>query len=206
MRELLREPDGRWLAMLPLRAKAHAGIDGAQVRATLAGTQATYINLGRISNSLYDGYLHTAAWLSLAGLVSIAVLLLFALRSARRALRVLAPLLGAVVVVGAGLLLAGQQLTLLHLIGLMLIVAVGSNYALFFDQGTQSGGIAPRTLASLLLANLTTVFGFGPLALSGVPVLQALGLTVGPGVLLALLFSAMLSAPPNTAPPHRAPA
>ncbi len=203
---LLREPDGRWLAMLPLHARAHASIDGAQVHAALAGTQATYINLGRISSSLYDGYLHTAAWLSLAGLISIAVLLLLALRSARRTLRILAPLLGAVVVVGAGLLLAGRQLTLLHLIGLMLIVAVGSNYALFFDQGAQSGGIAPRTLASLLLANLTTVFGFGPLALSGVPVLQALGMTVGPGVLLALLFSAMLSAPPNATPPHRAPA
>lgn len=196
---LLRQPDGHWLAMLPLHAKPHTEIDSAQIHAALAGTPAIYINLGQLSNSLYDGYLRTAAWLSLAGLLSIAILLLFTLRSLPRALRVLAPLFGAVIVVGGGLLLAGQQLTLLHLIGLMLIVAVGSNYALFFDQGAQSGGIAPRTLASLLLANLTTVFGFGPLALSGVPVLQAMGMTVGPGVLLALLFSAMLSAPSSPA-------
>jgi predicted exporter len=32
-----------------------------------------------------------------------------------------------------------------------------------------------------------------------VPVLEALGATVGPGALLALLFSAMLSAPPGAA-------
>ena len=195
---LLSQPDGHWLAVLPLHAKANQNIDGAQVRAALAGTAASYINLGQLSNSLYDSYLHTAAWLSLAGMVCIALLLVLTLRSVSRALRVLAPLLSAVLVVAAGLLLAGQQLTLLHLIGLMLIVAVGSNYALFFDQGAQRGGIAPRTLASLLVANLTTVLGFGPLALSGVPVLQALGMTVGPGVLLALLFSAMLSASPPT--------
>ena len=195
---LLRQTDGRWLAVLPLHAQANRSIDGAQVRTALAGTAASYINLGQLSNSLYDNYLHTAAWLSLTGLACIAALLVVSLRSASRTLRVLAPLLSAVLVVGAGLLLGGQQLTLLHLIGLMLIVAVGSNYALFFDQGAQCGGIAPRTLASLLVANLTTVLGFGPLALSGVPVLQALGMTVGPGVLLALVFSAILSASPST--------
>ena len=30
--------------------------------------------------------------------------------------------------------LAGVQLTILHLVGMLLIVAVGSNYALFFDR------------------------------------------------------------------------
>ena len=53
------------------------------------------------------------------------------------------------------------------------------------------------TLASLLLANLATVIGFGILALSPVPVLQAIGITVGPGAVLTLVLSAMLA--------HRAP-
>ena len=53
----------------------------------------------------------------------------------------------------------------------------------------------PRTLASLAVANLATVIGFGVLAFSSVPVLAALGRTVAPGALLALLFSAMLSRP-----------
>ncbi len=196
---LLRAANGRWSALLPLRAPSSGSINGARIAAALAGTQASYINLGEASSGLYDSYLRAAAWLSLAGLGAIAVLLLVALRSLRRAARVLAPLLAAVVVVAAGLLLTGIQLTLLHLVGMMLIVAVGSNYALFFDRGqVDSGGIAPRTLASLLFANLTTVAGFGPLLFSGVPVLEALGATVGPGALLALLFSAILSAPPAT--------
>ena len=194
---LLHGGDGRWTALLPLRANAGKEIDDKHISAALAGSGAHYINLGEVSSHLYDGYLHTAAWLSLVGLGATALLLLFALRSTLRMARVLAPLLAAVVMVAAGLQLAALQFTLLHLVGMMLIVAVGSNYALFFDRGNAEGsGIEPRTLASLVFANLTTVAGFGPLLFSGVPVLTSLGATVGPGALLALLFSAMLSSPP----------
>jgi len=58
---------------------------------------------------------------------------------------------------------------ILHLVGLLLVVAVGSNYALFFDRpdrGTRRS--LPRTLASMLFASLTTVAGFGLLAFSDV--------------------------------------
>jgi predicted exporter len=80
---------------------------------------------------------------------------------------------------------------------MLLLVAVGSNYALYFDRRLPdpagTGGLAPGTLASLFLANLTTVIGFGILAFSQVPVLRAIGITVGPGAVLALLFAAMLA-------------
>jgi predicted exporter len=45
------------------------------------------------------------------------------------------------------------------------------------------------------VANLCTVIGFGFLAFSQVPVLQALGATVAPGAFLALLFAAVLAGP-----------
>jgi predicted exporter len=77
-------------------------------------------------------------------------------------------------------------------------VAVGSNYALFFDaRDDATEEIQPQTLASLLFANLTTVAGFGLLGFSDVPVLQAIGVTVGPGAIAALLFSAVLSRKPR---------
>jgi predicted exporter len=46
----------------------------------------------------------------------------------------------------------------------------------------------------LLFANLTTVLGFGLLAFSSVPVMNAIGLTVGAGTFLALVLSAIFSA------------
>ena len=49
----------------------------------------------------------------------------------------------------------------------------------------------PLHLASMAVANVTTAIGFGTLALSKVPVLNAIGVTVGPGAILALLLSAV---------------
>ncbi|MHB8983704.1 MAG: MMPL family transporter, partial [Thiobacillus sp.] len=186
---------GSWTALMPLRA-ASGAIDAAAVKAALAAAgagDAYFVDLKRESDRLYGGYLREASLLSLAGLAAILALLGAVTRSPRRVFHIVAPLAAAVAVVVAGLLLAGKTLILLHLVGMLLIVAVGSNYALFFDQGAAAGGIAPRTLVSLLLASATTVAGFGILAFSSVPVLNAIGTTVGPGVVLALVCSEVLA-------------
>jgi predicted exporter len=197
---LLWQKDGRWHGLLPLRASqaAAAGdIDVDEVRAALAGLPSGAVhalNLKHETDALYGSYLHEAIGLSLWGLGAILLLLAVTLHSPVRIARVMAPLIASVLVVSAGLLASGTRLTILHLIGLLLIVAVGSNYALFFDaRATRRDGLLPSTLASLLIANATTVIGFGVLALSRVPVLQALGATVAPGALLALWFAAALT-------------
>jgi predicted exporter len=76
---------------------------------------------------------------------------------------------------------------------MLLIVAIGSNYALFFDSQQRDAGDSGATLASLCIANACTVIGFGLLSFSGVPVLEALGATVAPGALLALIFAGILT-------------
>ncbi len=196
---LLLPSAGGWTALLPLRASAGSVLDSARVRTALAGsglTGAHFIDIKGEADRLYQGYLREAILLSLAGLAAIVCLLFITTRSPVRVFRILAPLVVAVAVVIAGSVLAGRQLTLLHLVGMLLVVAVGSNYALFFDRGAAEGGISPRTLASLLLATSTTVVGFGILAFSSVPVLNAIGATVGPGAILALVFSAILARRP----------
>jgi predicted exporter len=156
-----------------------------------------FVDIKSEADQLYAEYLREAMAFSLAGLAAIVILLLAALRSVKRVARVMAPLLIAVLVVVAGLALFGQKLTLLHLVGLLLTVAVGSNYALFFDLGRQEVETPSVeqaiTLASLVFANFATVAGFGLLAFSPVPVLQAIGVTVAPGAVLALAFSALLA-------------
>lgn len=181
-----------WSVLLPLAAPASGEIDAVTVRAALVGeANAVFLDVGAESNRLYAEYLREAIWLSLAGFVAIAALLAVSLRSPVRLVRVMAPLVMAVLLVMAGLALAGERMTLLHLVGLLLTVAVGSNYALFFDKDDALG--EPSTLASLAVANATTVIGFGALATSTVPVLHAIGVTVGPGAVLALILSAMLA-------------
>jgi predicted exporter len=155
--------------------------------------EARVLDLKQESDALYDSYLSEAVHFSLAGFLALTVLLLVALRSPRRAARVLAPLVLAVLTVAAGLAIAGVQLSILHLVGMLLIVAVGSNYALFFDRQAdlEEMGEADLTLAALVIANASTVIGFGLLSFSQVPVLVALGTTVAPGTFLALLFAAI---------------
>jgi len=78
---------------------------------------------------------------------------------------------------------------------LLLVRRVGSNYALFSTPPEGADAFAARTIASLALANATTVAGFGVLSLSSVPVLQAIGSTVALGAFLTLVFSAVLMGP-----------
>ena len=193
---ILHQRNG-WHALLPLHSAAAQSIDTARVTAALQSAripQAQTLDLKQEADSLYAGYLSEAIHLSLAGIVALTILLLIALRSPLRVAKVLAPLALAVLCVAAGLALSGVQLTILHLVGMLLIVAVGSNYALFFDrQSRVHAGSESVTLASLAIANLSTVIGFGLLSFSQVPVLVALGATVAPGAFLALLFAAVFA-------------
>ena len=198
LQALLIEKDPHWSALLPLTAPEGVDIQAEKIRAALSRTDlphVLFVDMKAESDRLYSGYLHEATALSLGGLGAIVALLLLVLRSPLRVLRIIAPLAAAVVSVTAGLALFGQQLIILHLVGLLLVVAVGSNYALFFDRADPGTPISPSTLASMLFANLTTVAGFGVLAFSNVSLLQAMGVTVAPGVILALIYSAIFARP-----------
>ena len=195
---LLIEQNHRWSALLPLTAPEGVSINADRIRAALSSTNlpnVLFVDMKAESDRLYSGYLREAIALSLGGLVAIAGLLLLVFRSPLRVLRILAPLVAAVITVTAVLAVLGQQLIILHLVGLLLVVAVGSNYALFFDRPDPNTSISPSTLASMLFANLTTVAGFGLLAFSNVSILQAMGVTVAPGVILALVYAAIFAKP-----------
>jgi predicted exporter len=212
---LILHQSGHWSALLPLHAAGGAPtpeIDVARVSAALAAANLSdtqILDLKQQTDALYASYLQEAIRLSACGFALIVLLLAFTLRSPVRVARVLAPLVLAVLAVAAGLAGFGQQLTILHLVGMLLIVAVGSNYALFFDaEGVrQPDDTSALTLASLGIANISTVIGFGLLAFSQVPVLEALGTTVAPGAFLALLFSAVMTsgAPPAARLPNPRP-
>jgi predicted exporter len=191
---LLWQEAARWHAILPLRAVSDLS-PVRQILAKLAPGQLQVLNIKQETDALYASYLSEAIHLSLAGFGAIVLLLALTLRSVRRIGRVIVPLLLAVLLVAAAFALLHVPLSILHLVGMLLIVAVGSNYALFFDQRANDAdrGSLALTLASLLIANTCTVIGFGVLAFSSVPVLSGLGATVAPGTLLALWLSALIA-------------
>lgn len=187
---LVRRDEG-WSVMLPLRGVKDAPAIEQGIRHAIE-TPFLLLDMKHESEQMFRDYRHEAATNALLGALGIVVLLFISLRSPRRVLEVLLPLAAAVIVVTTLLLLAGKMLSIFHLIGLLLVVAVGSNYTLFFDRRCASAPDRERTVTSLLFANFSTMLGFGMLSFSQSPVLNAIGSTVATGAVLSLLFSAIL--------------
>ncbi len=208
---LLQRADGSAAALMPLQpppapssstspssTAATPTLDESRVREALAGLpDAQVLDVGAELGSLYGRYLGEARTQALLGAGAVLLLMALWLRSPRRLWAVCQPLLLAPLLTLGGLAALGTPLGILHLVGLLLVVAVGSNYALFFDMLREDGSADDDTLASLLLANLTTVATFGILSLSSIPVLAAIGHVVAPGALLALVLAAAFAPRPR---------
>src|SRR5690606_822665 len=142
---LLIEQTDATTALLPLTAGADHLIDAARMRTELAQTgveRAYFIDLKVETGKLYNGYLHEAIWLALCGMLAMTIMLGFTIRSVKGLAHITLPATVAVLGGAAFFAAIGERMTILHLRGLLLIVAVGSNYALFSAQSpTDEDGI-----------------------------------------------------------------
>ena len=197
---LMHRGDG-WVALLSLRGVAAPDVIA---RAIAAEPDAVLVDLRAESDRLLRVYLREGVSLACLGAAAIGLLLAVSLRSLRRLAAVAAPLAASVVVTLAVLRLGGHALSIFNLFGVLLVVAIGSNYCLFLDRQRGDPAGTPRVLASLLLANVCTVAGFGVLALSGTPVLHDLGLPVAVGTFLSLLFATIIMSPAQIIPSSNA--
>ncbi len=155
-----------------------------------------FLDLKAESNGLVSGYRNESLRLVALGLACIAGLLVAGLRSVTRAARVLVPVLAAVLIDAALLLVLGKKLSLFNLVSLLLVVGIGLNYALFFERPQRDAGERARTALSLTVCGATTLSAFGCLALSKTPVLHAIGVTVVLGSVLSLFLAAALAGRP----------
>jgi predicted exporter len=188
---LLFARNGTSIASLPLQGVSDPRRVAAAV-AALARPDVTFVDLKQESDRLLSAYEREAGLLAILGSVAVLLLLALSLRSPSRILAVALPL-AASVLVTAALITWGAKLSIFDLLALSLTVAIGSNYSLFFERQAREPAHRERSIASLVLANLCTVCGFGILSLSGIPVLHDIGATVAVGTFLNLIFSAILS-------------
>jgi predicted exporter len=130
--------------------------------------------------------------LVIASLLLIAVVS-FALRARGRVYKVLVPMAVTTVLVMATLQLNGISLSLFHLIALMLGAGLGLDYALFFEHAADDPHEQRRTLHAVIVCSLSTLMVFALLALSSIPVLRAIGLTVSLAVVSNFLLAVMVT-------------
>lgn len=134
-------------------------------------------------NRLFANYRASALQLSLVGLaiVGLGVLLTYGVRDG---LRIFAIPCGACLGIFGLLGWIGQPLNLFHLLGAFLGVCLTHNYSIFSATSAYRHEPPP---VSVRLSALTTAASFGVLALSGIPVVRALGVTVAAMVIAALV-------------------
>lgn len=186
---LLSSNGSDWVVMAPL----HDVRNAEAVARALGSAHAEFVDLNQQSDHLLGTFQAQAVTLAVAGSAAILLLLWAGLRSIRRAALVAAPLAIAVTITAALLTLGTAKLSIFMVAGFLLIIAIGSNYCLFFERSEPGTAAWPRAVASIVLANLCTVAAYGLLSFSRIPVLHDIGLTVAAGTFLSLLCGAVLS-------------
>ena len=133
--------------------------------------------VGEIS-SLLGTYRDAMSWVLLFSYLTVYGLLYP--RYGHRGWRVLAPTALASLVALAVFGIAGQGLQLFHILALMLLLGIGVDYGIFFqEQARAHEGVAWLSVA---LSAVSTLLSFGLLAISQTPALQAFGATMAIGI------------------------
>ena len=187
---LVGQGDG-WIGLGTL-----SGVNDPAAFAVLAkdtGGAVHLLDMKASTESLVVAYRHRILVALGIAAVLLCVAVTLALRSPRRALRVLGPMTLATLLVLVVLRAAGIPLSLFHLVSLTLAAGLGLHYALFFERRTGDEREDLRTLHATLVCVASALLVFGVLALSSVPVLRAIGLTVALGVAFHFSLSVLMA-------------
>lgn len=173
-----------WAVITPLKGK----IDEIAVTNELKNVAgAEYFSQRRLLNEAYSDLRTRTTELLLFGLLLIFGAALLRYRNFRRAGAAILPsVLASGATVGI-LSLAGQELNLLHLLGLLLVCSMGVDYGVFLVDSKPNE--ERSSLFSITLGCTSTMLSFGVLAFSSAPALSALGGSVALGICLSLLLA-----------------
>jgi predicted exporter len=177
---MLLPRDEGWLGLATL-----AGVHDAEALARFTGKSGgsvRLLDLKSASESLVVAYRERILRALGVALVLLALTVVVALRSARRALHVLAPMSLATLLVIVVERAGGLSLSLFHLVAVTLAAGLGLHYALFFERPVADAAEGRRTLHATVVCVLSALLVFGLQAWSSLPVLRAIGLTVALGV------------------------
>ncbi|WP_026600737.1 MMPL family transporter [Methylomonas sp. 11b] len=116
-------------------------------------------------------------------------------RDLRKVLLTLLPSLASVLFIFATWALMGEEVSFLHVIGLLLSVSLCVDYGIFFiDNRGKDADVTYHAIAS---STLTTIASFGALGLGKTPTLPILALSVSLGVTLGFLLCPLLIQKPK---------
>ncbi|HEX7370880.1 MAG TPA: xanthomonadin transporter [Rhodanobacteraceae bacterium] len=191
LESMLVQQGGGWVGLGTL-----SGVNDPAAFASLSTTThgaVHLLDLKASTESLVIAYRHRILVALGIAAILLCIAVTLALRSVRRALHVLGPMTLATLLVLVVLRATGIPLSLFHLVSLTLAAGLGLHYALFFERRTGDEREDLRTLHATLVCVASALLVFGVLALSSVPVLRAIGLTVALGVAFHFTLSVLMA-------------
>jgi len=191
LESMLVRQGGGWVGLGTLSGVNDPAAFDALTQAT--GGTVHLLDLKASTESLVMAYRHRILIALGVAALLLCIAVTLALRSARRALHVLGPMTLATLLVLVVLRACGIPLSLFHLVSLTLAAGLGLHYALFFERRTGDAREDLRTLHATLVCVASALLVFGVLALSSVPVLRAIGLTVALGVAFHFTLSVLMA-------------
>lgn len=152
------------------------------------------LDIPAATGKLVDRFREEMTTRAVLALLVIAALVALWLRDPVRWLKVMLPVVLSVAVSVTMVLATGAALNLFHLVSLLLVAGIGLDYALFFSRPPDKKADRQHTAQALMVCCFSTVVVFSLLAVSEIPVLHAIGLTVASGALAAFALSWVFSA------------
>lgn len=167
---------------------ATAPEDAEAVATAIAGFDAAYLAPEALRAILTRDFGNQLKWLLTAAIASIILLTWMALRSFRKLLLALLPVLLTLRWLTALAAMVGYPISLMTAIGTVLLVGLAIDYGVFAVQRLDDGP-ASTIPQAMRLSAATTIFTTGILLFSRHPVLFDLGLVLAPGIALAYLIA-----------------
>ncbi|HKJ18404.1 MAG TPA: MMPL family transporter [Xanthomonadales bacterium] len=187
---------GRWVALYTLEAPL---ADELAPRVAQWGESVSWLDLRTQSQGLMRDFRHDAAWaIAIAGLIIGLLLVSQRIGIARLVWVVLTVSAALSASIGVALVVHGY-LTLVHMVALLLVLGLGLDYALFMSREDSSAG-RRATIQSIIACAASTTLAFAILAISSIPLLRFIGLTVAAGSIASLACALLGSRWPSKSP------
>jgi predicted exporter len=174
-----------WVSLISLR---NPNVSELSVVLEESAQDAELVDLKQSSITLIQAYRKNAlAAIGIAALLIVGILW-YQRRDSREVAWIVLTVTASLLLVALSIVLVHGQVTVIHIIALLLVMGLGLDYALFLTR--QEPEIErKRSDHAVLACAISTTLAFGILATSSIPLLKYLGLTVATGSAASYLLA-----------------
>jgi len=195
LKSMLFQQSDQWYSLIRVTGVKNEKAFTSWIKESPNNIEPYYMSLHGATNVLMNSYLQIA-WTRLLGVLGIVALVVAWLTFKRKeSVWLLVPVIAGVVVSLAFQSVLGNLINIFHVLSLLLVIGMGFDYGLFFNQDWANPDQLQDRTHAILISAITTIVSFGTLGLSDIPILAAMGQTVSVGILTCFILAQRVAVP-----------